>query len=188
MMHVVLARQDPRWNDSSLPRAWQLAREGEEAQAPAFDSVTGRDRWCPLDSPGRQSGVYQRVPLAPVPFGRGYRLALRSAASRDWSAGHGKAEQDEPCGAGFLSRIADRVTSSFFCVVTFTRPEGGETGPGAREAPMRWRAPIRLLAPAAVFTLATVAPSTAGPFARSPLKVVSVSSPFAGCDISGSPG
>jgi hypothetical protein len=41
---------------------------------------------------------------------------------------------------------------------------------------MRWRTPIRLVALAGVFTLATVAPSTAGPFTRSPLKVVSVSS------------
>src|SRR4029450_10726167 len=53
---------------------------------------------------------------------------------------------------------------------------------------MRWRTAIRLLALAAVFTLATVVPSTAGPFTRSPLKVVSVSSPFAGCDVSGQPG
>src|SRR6266566_5276197 len=53
---------------------------------------------------------------------------------------------------------------------------------------MRSRTVIRLLALAAAFTLATVAPSTAGPFTRSPLKVVSVSSPFAGCDISGQPG
>jgi hypothetical protein len=53
---------------------------------------------------------------------------------------------------------------------------------------MRWRTVIRLLALAAAFTLATVAPSTAGPFTRSPLKVVSVSSPFADCDISGQSG
>jgi hypothetical protein len=53
---------------------------------------------------------------------------------------------------------------------------------------MRWRTVIRLLALAGVFTLAMVAPSTAGPFTRSPLKVVSVPSPFAGCDISGQPG
>src|SRR4029450_711827 len=53
---------------------------------------------------------------------------------------------------------------------------------------MRWRTAIRLLALASALTLATVAPSTAGPFTRSPLKVVSVASPFAGCDISGQPG
>src|SRR6266508_1281311 len=53
---------------------------------------------------------------------------------------------------------------------------------------MRSRTVIRLLALAGAFTLATVAPSSAGPFTRSPLKVVSVSSPFAGCDISGQPG
>src|SRR6266536_3555362 len=53
---------------------------------------------------------------------------------------------------------------------------------------MRSRTVIRLLALSGAFTLATVAPSSAGPFPRSPLKVVSVSSPFAGCDISGQPG
>jgi len=53
---------------------------------------------------------------------------------------------------------------------------------------MRSRTVIRLLALAGTFTLATMAPSSAGPFTRSPLKVVSVSSPFAGCDISGQPG
>jgi hypothetical protein len=53
---------------------------------------------------------------------------------------------------------------------------------------MRSRTLIRLVALAGAFTLAMVAPSTAGPFTRSPLQVVSVSSPFAGCDISGQPG
>src|SRR5919197_4233784 len=53
---------------------------------------------------------------------------------------------------------------------------------------MRSRTLLRLVALAAAFTLATVAPSTAGPFTRSPLKVVSAPSPFAGCDISGQPG
>src|SRR5919109_144598 len=66
--------------------------------------------------------------------------------------------------------------------------EGGRAEAGVREAPMRSRTLIRLLALASVFTLATMAPSTAGPFTRSPLKVVSGSSPFAGCDISGQPG
>jgi hypothetical protein len=47
---------------------------------------------------------------------------------------------------------------------------------------------IRLVALAGALTLATVAPSTAGPFTRSPPQVVSVSSPFSGCDISGQPG
>ena len=53
---------------------------------------------------------------------------------------------------------------------------------------MRWRTVVRLLALAGVVTLATVAPSTAGPFTRSDLQVVSGPSPFAGCDISGQPG
>jgi hypothetical protein len=39
---------------------------------------------------------------------------------------------------------------------------------------VRWRTVIRLLAVAGVFTLATMAPATAGPFTRSPLKVVSI--------------
>jgi hypothetical protein len=50
---------------------------------------------------------------------------------------------------------------------------------------MRSRTVIRLLALASALTLAMVAPAAAGPFTRSPLQVVSVSSPFAGCDISG---
>jgi hypothetical protein len=50
---------------------------------------------------------------------------------------------------------------------------------------MRSRTAIRLLALASAFVLAMVAPSAAGVFTRSPLKVVSVFSPFAGCDISG---
>jgi hypothetical protein len=50
---------------------------------------------------------------------------------------------------------------------------------------MRSRTAIRLLALASAFVLAMVAPAAAGVFTRSPLKVVSVFSPFAGCDISG---
>ena len=50
---------------------------------------------------------------------------------------------------------------------------------------MRSRTVIRLLALASAFTLAMVAPAAGGVFTRSPLQVVSVSSPFAGCDISG---
>jgi BNR repeat-like domain len=50
---------------------------------------------------------------------------------------------------------------------------------------MRLRMAIRLLALASVFTLAIAAPAAAGVFTRSPLQVVSVASPFAGCDISG---
>src|SRR5215218_9638692 len=44
---------------------------------------------------------------------------------------------------------------------------------------------IRLLALAGAFILAMVASSAAGIFTGSPLKNVSVSSPFADCDISG---
>jgi BNR repeat-like domain len=50
---------------------------------------------------------------------------------------------------------------------------------------MRSRMVIRLLALVSALTLTMAAPAAAGPFARSPLQVVSVSSPFAGCDISG---
>lgn len=50
---------------------------------------------------------------------------------------------------------------------------------------MRSRTVIRLLAMAGALTLVTAAPSTAGPFTRSRLQLVSVPSPFAGCDISG---
>jgi hypothetical protein len=49
---------------------------------------------------------------------------------------------------------------------------------------MRLRTMIGLLAVAAAFSL-TAAPAVAGVFTRSPLQVVSVASPFAGCDISG---
>jgi BNR repeat-like domain len=50
------------------------------------------------------------------------------------------------------------------------------------------RTVILLLALAGAFTLATAAPSAAGVFTRSPLQLLSVSSPFAGCDISGQQG
>jgi hypothetical protein len=50
---------------------------------------------------------------------------------------------------------------------------------------MRLQTAIRLLALAGAFTLSIAAPSAAGVFTRSPLQVVSVASPFAGCDISG---
>ena len=50
---------------------------------------------------------------------------------------------------------------------------------------MRVRMAIRLLALATVFTFVIAAPAAAGVFTRSPLQVVSVASPFAGCDISG---
>jgi hypothetical protein len=53
---------------------------------------------------------------------------------------------------------------------------------------MRPRTVIRLLALAGAFALITAGPSTAGPFTRSPLQNISVSSPFAGCDISGQSG
>jgi BNR repeat-like domain len=53
---------------------------------------------------------------------------------------------------------------------------------------MRSRKAIRLLALAGALTLAAVAPSAAAPLSRSPLQVVSVFSPFAGCDISGQTG
>jgi len=50
---------------------------------------------------------------------------------------------------------------------------------------MSTRTVIRLLALTGALTLVTAAPSTAGPFTRSPLTMVSIPSPFAGCDISG---
>jgi BNR repeat-like domain len=50
---------------------------------------------------------------------------------------------------------------------------------------MRSRMVIRLLALTSAFILAMVAPSVARALTRSPLQVVSVSSPFADCDISG---
>jgi hypothetical protein len=50
---------------------------------------------------------------------------------------------------------------------------------------MRSRTAIRLLALASALTLAAAAPAAAGVFTRGPLRVVSVFSPFAGCDISG---
>jgi hypothetical protein len=50
---------------------------------------------------------------------------------------------------------------------------------------MRSRTAIRVLALAGALTLAAAAPAAAGVFTRSPLQVVSVFSPFAGCDISG---
>jgi hypothetical protein len=50
---------------------------------------------------------------------------------------------------------------------------------------MRSRTRIGLLAVAATFTLTLASPAGAGVFTRSPLQVVSVASPFAGCDISG---
>lgn len=50
------------------------------------------------------------------------------------------------------------------------------------------RTVTRLLALAGAFTLVTMAPATAGPSTRSPLQNISVSSPFAGCDISGQTG
>ena len=50
---------------------------------------------------------------------------------------------------------------------------------------MRSRLLTRLLALAAALTVAAAAPAAAGVFTRSPLQVVSVASPFAGCEISG---
>jgi hypothetical protein len=50
---------------------------------------------------------------------------------------------------------------------------------------MRSRIVIRLLTLAAAFILVMVTPAAAGVFTRSPLTVVSVASPFAGCNISG---
>lgn len=50
---------------------------------------------------------------------------------------------------------------------------------------MRSRMMLRLLVLTAALTLAVVAPASGGVFARSPLQIVSVPSPFAGCDLSG---
>jgi len=50
---------------------------------------------------------------------------------------------------------------------------------------MRLRVAIWLLTLAGAFTLALVAPASAGVFTRSPLQTVSVASPFAGCDLTG---
>jgi hypothetical protein len=50
---------------------------------------------------------------------------------------------------------------------------------------MRLRTMFRLLVLAGGFALATAAPAGAGVFTRSPLTVVSVASPFAGCDLTG---
>jgi hypothetical protein len=50
---------------------------------------------------------------------------------------------------------------------------------------MRSRMVIRLLALAVALTLVAAAPAAAGVFTRSPLQVVSVDSPFAGCDLTG---
>jgi hypothetical protein len=50
---------------------------------------------------------------------------------------------------------------------------------------MRSRTMVGLLGLAAAFALTMASPAAAGVFTRSPLQVVSVASPFAGCDISG---
>jgi hypothetical protein len=50
---------------------------------------------------------------------------------------------------------------------------------------MRSRLAIRLVALTSAFILALVAPAAAGPLTRSPLQNISVSSPFAGCDLTG---